>query len=463
MVLATSLDVETLPPPVRALCERLRGAGHGAWIVGGCVRDLLLGRSSGGDWDVATSARPSEVRRLFDRVVPTGIRHGTVTVLLEGGMRCEVTTLRAERGYRDGRRPDEVRFVNDIEEDLARRDFTINAIACDPATGRLIDPFDGRADLARRTLRAVGDPAARFAEDGLRPLRAARFVATLEMELDPATERAIAGSLDTFRKVSHERVRDEWLKALQADRPSRAFDVMQRTGLLGVSFPELAATSGCAQNRWHAYDVWRHTLVVLDAAPRDAVIRMAALLHDVGKPPTRAWSEARGDWTFHGHERVGAEIADAWLRDYRFSNDERERIVHLVRHHLIRYEPSWSDAAVRRFVARVGPDHVEPLLALARADVTARGRPVDDELRGLETLRARIAELGTRGLVARTADLAIDGRDVMEALGIGPGPTVGLVLRALLERVLEEPELNERQRLLALLPELDARLREGGS
>ena len=312
------VPIELVPTDVLALCERLRTSGKRAWIVGGCVRDLLLRRADGtspaspegphalaakptasvgrgrhqepNDWDICTDARPKELLSIFPRAIPTGIEHGTVTVVAHK-RHYEVTTLRGESAYSDGRRPDAVHFVDDITADLARRDFTVNAIAVDPTDGKLIDPFDGRKDLAARVLRAVGDPLERFSEDGLRVLRAARFVATLEMELDPATEKAIEPTLSTFRKVSLERVRDEWVKTMKARAPSRAFDVMRKTGILGVTCPELLEGVGMEQNKWHAYDVWRHGMECLDACAGDPILRIAALLHDVGKPRTRAWSD----------------------------------------------------------------------------------------------------------------------------------------------------------------------------
>ncbi|HEX6240164.1 MAG TPA: hypothetical protein VFZ61_04705, partial [Polyangiales bacterium] len=215
------LTEQQIPREVLELCRSLTARGYRAWIVGGCLRDLLLGRGAA-DWDLATDARPDQVAQVFPRVLPTGIAHGTVTVR-HRGQSFEVTTLRGEGAYSDGRRPDSVSFVSDIEEDLSRRDFTVNAIAYEPVTCALFDPFGGQADLSRRLIRAVGAAERRFSEDGLRVLRAARFCASLEFQLDPDTEAAIAGTLDTFRKVSAERVRDEWMKALRARQPSRAF------------------------------------------------------------------------------------------------------------------------------------------------------------------------------------------------------------------------------------------------
>ncbi len=442
----------SIPPQVRQLCEQLRSHGERAWIVGGCMRDLLRGQEVA-DWDIATSAHPDAVQRVFKRVVPTGIDHGTVTVLMDDNA-YEVTTLRGEGAYSDGRRPDSVSFVNSIEADLARRDFTVNAIAFDPIDGTLVDPFGGMVDMDARLLRAVGDPKERFQEDGLRVLRGARFVATLEFELEPATEGAFGEALDTFKKVSAERVRDEWLKTMKANKPSRAFDVMRRTGILGVTYPELLDQVGCEQNQWHAYDVWRHTMEVLDAAEPTAIDRMAALLHDVGKPRTRARSDKTGEWTFYHHETIGADMADRWLRDYRFSNDERDHIVHLVRHHLICYDSQWSDAAVRRFIKRVHPERVEALLRLAHADTLGKGLDVTAQLAALEELRGRIEAAFVAGSALNASDLAISGGDLLCFFEGGPGPWVGALMRHLLDQVLEDPALNDRERLLALAQEL---------
>ncbi|HZU85478.1 MAG TPA: HD domain-containing protein [Polyangiaceae bacterium] len=449
------VDLAAVPRDVLDLCERLRSTGKRAWIVGGCVRDLLLGRTAN-DWDVATDARPQELLRTFPRAVPTGIEHGTITIV-KGGHHYEVTTLRGEGQYSDGRRPDWVEFVDEITADLARRDFTVNAIAVDPLDGKLIDPFDGRGDLARGVLRAVGDPRERFAEDGLRVLRAARFVATLELALDPETEAAIAPTLDTYRKVAHERVRDEWIKTMKARRPSRAFDVMQRTGILAVTCPELLEGVGMEQNRWHGYDVWRHGLECMDACAADPILRIAALLHDVGKPRTRAWSDKTSDYTFYDHDRVGAEIAEPIAARLRFSNDERARIVSLVRNHLIHYSSEWTDAAVRRWIRRVSAERLEDLYVLNEADVRAKGRDFAADLAVLAQLKAHVARVLAEGAALSTRDLKIDGRDLMRGLGLTPGRIIGELLDALLEAVTADPSVNEPAALMALAREHLAR------
>ncbi|MGB8225139.1 MAG: HD domain-containing protein [Polyangiales bacterium] len=444
--------------PVLEICKELRNAGESAWVVGGCVRDTLRGQQVN-DWDVATTALPAKVQQTFRRVIPTGIDHGTVTVLWKGGA-YEVTTLRGEGAYSDGRRPDSVVFVEDIDRDLARRDFTVNAIAYDPVEGRVVDPFHGLVDMRNKVLRAVGVPSERFQEDGLRILRGARFVATLDFDLDETTEAAFRGALDTFRKVSPERVREEWMKTMKARTPSRAFEVMRRTGILEVTYPELLEQVGCEQNQWHAYDVWDHTMRVLDESTGEPAERVAALLHDVAKPRTRARSDKTNDWTFYHHERVGADMAAQWLRDYRFSNRERELIVGLIRHHLICYTSDWTDAAVRRFIKRVGTPNVEPLLRLGEADALGKGRNVEEELAALKELRIRIDRAVEEGSALSTEDLAIGGTDVIEHLDGRAGPRVGEILRNVLERVIEDPSLNTRDKLMPIVERL---AREGDS
>ncbi|MDC3984360.1 CCA tRNA nucleotidyltransferase [Polyangium jinanense] len=441
--------IEKVPEDVLGICRRLRDNGKRGWIVGGCVRDLLRGEPAK-DWDVATDARPEEVMRMFRKVIPTGLQHGTVTVLLRG-VHYEVTTLRGEGAYSDGRRPDSVEFVDDISADLARRDFTVNAIALDPVDGHLIDPFGGKRDLDARVVRAVGEPRERFGEDGLRILRAARFSATLEFTIDPDTERAMGEprSLVTFRRVSAERVRDEWLKSMRARKPSVAFEAMRRTGVLEITCPELLEGVGCVQNKWHAFDVWGHVMACLDASEPMPLLRVAALLHDVAKPRTRAFSEKTEDYTFYDHEKIGAEMATEILGRLRFSNEERDRIAALVRHHLICYDEGWTDGAVRRWIRRVTPDLAPDLYALALSDVRGKGRDVTDEVQAIERLRVRATSLLAAGAALGTKDLKIRGNELMRELGIPPGPVVGEILAALVELVTDDPAENERDRLLA--------------
>jgi tRNA nucleotidyltransferase (CCA-adding enzyme) len=442
----TTFDLAVVPRDIFTIVAKLRAAGRRAWIVGGCVRDSLLGKPVA-DWDVATEALPAELMRLFPRAIPTGLQHGTVTVVMQG-QHYEVTTLRGETTYSDGRRPDEVHFVDDIAADLARRDFTINAIAVDAESGALVDPFEGRKDIERRTIRAVGKAHERFSEDGLRVLRAARFCATLGFELDPDTFAAIEPTLDTFRKVSAERVRDEWMKTMKAAAPSRAFDVMRRSGILGVSCPELLEGVGMEQNKWHTYDVWTHAMACMDACAGDPVLRIAALLHDVGKPRTRAFSDKTRDFTFYDHDRVGAEIADPICLRLRFSTDERQRIVALVRHHLFHYD-AWNDAAVRRWIRRVGKERIEDLYALNEADIRGKAPAIDpDALVPLQMLKAHVEKVLAAGAALSTRDLAIDGNDLMKELGLKPGRVIGEILTALLEDVTADPSANERETLL---------------
>ncbi|MGO9839497.1 MAG: CCA tRNA nucleotidyltransferase [Polyangiaceae bacterium] len=441
------VDLAVVPRDVLDLCERLRAHGKRAWIVGGCVRDLFLGRAAS-DWDVATDARPKELVAIFPRAIPTGIEHGTVTVV-KAGHHYEVTTLRGEGTYSDGRRPDWVTFVDEITADLARRDFTVNAIALDPLDGKVIDPHAGRDDLERGVLRAVGNARERFAEDGLRVLRAARFVATLELSLDPETEAAIRPTLETYRKVAAERVRDEWVKAMKARSPSRAFEVMRRTGILEVTCPELLEGVGMEQNRWHAYDVWRHGLECMDACAGDPILRIAALLHDVGKPKTRAWSDKTADYTFYDHDRVGAEIAEPVAAKLRFSNEDRARIVSLVRNHLFHYSNDWGDSAVRRWIRRVGRERLEDLYALNEADVRAKGRDCVADLDALAHLKVHVARVLAEGAALSTRDLKVNGHDLMRELGVSPGPVIGEILDALLEVVTNDPSVNDREALLA--------------
>jgi tRNA nucleotidyltransferase (CCA-adding enzyme) len=415
---STSTLRRALPKGVRDLCAILHDRGHGAWVVGGCVRDVLMGREAS-DWDVATSAVPQEVMRIFRRTIPTGIDHGTVTVML-GGDKYEVTTLRGEAGYADGRRPDSVYFVGAIDEDLGRRDFTVNAIAYHPIDDTIVDPWHGLVDLERRTIRAVRDPRERFAEDGLRVLRAARFVATLGFELDPDTEAAIRPNLSTFAQVSAERVREEWVKALRAPRPSRAFRIMRRTGMLEVCAPLVASLDDATFDR---------TMARVDAAPDAPVFaRLAAL----------AWDR-----------RDDAKAVDAWLRALRWSNREREAALLALSH-----EDAAARAdlpATRRFLRAVGAGDSFWVLAVLEADAQLRGPEAEAAVRAL---RDRCATILANEDPLDLKALRVTGADVMGISGRGPGRYVGVVLERLLDEVLDDPRRNEREHLLARAKEL---------
>ena len=365
----------------------------------------------------------------------------------------------------DGRRPSSVTFLGDIDGDLARRDFTVNAMAWDPIDGVLRDPFSGVTDLRRHLLRAVGDPLARFREDGLRPLRAVRFACTLRLAVDLPTKRAIPQAVDVFGKVAQERVRDELVKLLvRGDPASRGLRLLLSTGLLAHVIPELLESVNFVQNRYHAWDVWRHTLRCLDFAPRDLVVRLAALLHDVAKPRCAAPKEgAPGEHTFYDHEKVGADLAAEILTRLRFSRREVDRVALLVREHNWHYQPEWNDATVRRTLARIGPAELPALWALRRADLNARGRLVEEGLQNPAAAEERFQREIERASALRVGDLAIGGEDVMHELGIPAGPRVGQVLTRLLERVIDDPELNTRNTLIRLSAEVLQKLSTNNS
>jgi tRNA nucleotidyltransferase (CCA-adding enzyme) len=446
-----------IPAPVRELGKVFGANGYECHLVGGAVRDLILHRPLT-DFDIATNALPEQVTALFRRVIPTGIRHGTVTVLFRGE-RFEVTTYRADGTYTDGRRPDSVTFTATIDGDLARRDFTINGIAFDLNVQRLLDPFDGRGDLRRRVVRAIGDPDQRFQEDGLRPVRACRFVSQLGFSLDPVTRDAIPRAIDRVRLVSIERIRDELLRIVQSPGVIPGFELLSETGLLAVIIPELEQGKGVEQRERHCFDVFRHSLATCAAADAtDLVLRLAALLHDVGKPATLTVGDA-GEPRFHDHDRVSAEMAGEILRRLRLPTATIDRVCHLVRQHMFNYTPEWSDSAVRRFVARVGSEHIRDLMRLRRADQIGRcGR--DEPSQGLADLAAHIDRLLASDSALAVGDLAIDGRVLMTELKIPGGPDIGIVLRFLLESVLEDPAQNERGLLIEIARRFyDERLR----
>ncbi|MGZ8563079.1 MAG: CCA tRNA nucleotidyltransferase [Candidatus Limnocylindria bacterium] len=441
-----------LPDTVRRVLATLIDAGHEVVLVGGCVRDRLLDAPHDSwDWDAATSAAPEEVEALFPHTTWEN-RFGTVTV--RGTPPVEVTSFRTEGAYRDARRPSEVRFGSTLRDDLARRDFTINAIAwvpvevdADAARGTLVDPFGGVADLQGRLLRTVGEPRERFAEDALRLIRAARFAGRFDMTLDPVTEAAILELAPTVASVSAERVRDELVRILGLDpTPSRALRLLERLGLLLVVLPELAALRGIPQDKSVRGDALDHTLAAVDAAPQIVPLdaRLATLLHDIGKATTMAGGH------FIGHEQVGAEMATRVLARLRVPRWRVDRVAAAIRQHMYQYDGSWTDAAVRRFIRRTDGVDRDLLFTLRRADNAASGVAAEGE-RDQDELERRIADEIERqpGLLVDRR-LAIDGHDLQRELGLAPGPRVGRVLDGLVEAVLEDPSRNEREELLSL-------------
>ena len=437
------LPLFKIPREIRDIAARLNQLGKTSYIVGGSLRDHFLHRPTSNDYDMASDARPEEILRAFPRVVPTGIKHGTVTILL-GGLSVEMTTLRTEEDYADGRRPGAVTFVADVEKDLARRDFTMNAMALDPVSGDFHDPFGGRSDIARRCIRTVGEPLERFSEDGLRPLRAVRFASQLDFSIDPATMSAIQPSLETFKRVSWERMRDEFQKILLSPHPKAGLRLLESTGMFFVMIPELKDSRGFVQKGMHVHDVLDHLYATVDASPPSLELRLAALLHDIGKPATSVL-DAENIPSFHGHEKVSSILGRNILKRLKFPNDVIDKVSRLVVHHMFNYSDEWTDAAIRRFLARIGPDLADELFLLRMAD-SAGITGTSPEPRALDALKERINALLAADNALSIKDLAIGGDD-LAALGVPRGPIMGEILGELLETVLDDPDQNEADRL----------------
>jgi tRNA nucleotidyltransferase/poly(A) polymerase len=454
--MAPGADVAaSIPPHVRELFDRLRAAGFQAYVVGGSVRDVILGREPY-DWDLTTDALPEQVLELFPEARYENA-FGTVAVRAA----VEITTFRSDHEYADFRRPHHVEFGDRVEVDLARRDFTVNAIAWGAAPGEephIVDPFDGQADTERRVLRAVGDPAVRFGEDALRMLRAARLAAVLDFTIAPDTLAALTTSAELAAHLSGERIVAELGKLLDAPRPSIGLRVLAETGVLAAIAPALDAQRGIAQNKIPGEDLWDHVVRSVDAtaaAGRDRTVRWAALVHDIGKPVTAA------DGHFYGHDVVGADLAGDLLRQWHAPGEIVEDVTHLVRQHMFAYEAAWTDAAVRRFIAKVGPARLDDLFALREADNLGSGVPADAG--ALATLRARVAAELAANVVLDLSGLAIRGDDLIRELGIAPGPMVGQILNALLERVVNDPASNRPETLIALAHELASTMEDNAA
>lgn len=436
-----------IPSKAAEIIQELAAHGFEAYAVGGCVRDSILGRKPE-DWDITTSARPEQVKAIFPRTVDTGIEHGTVTVLMDRE-HFEVTTYRVDGEYEDHRHPKEVTFTASLEEDLKRRDFTINAMAYNPETG-LVDIFNGIEDLKNQVIRCVGDPGERFDEDALRILRAIRFSAQLGFQIDAATQRAMSERAKDLKEVSAERIRVELVKLLVSGHPEYIREAC-RLGITRVILPEYDRIVGVVQHTPnHIYDVEEHTLLALKNIEADPVLRLTMLFHDLGKPIVKKTDGDRD--IFYKHPEVSAEICRKILRRLKFDNHTLEKVYRLVKWHGLKYLP--NDISVRRALNRVGSDIFEDFIKVQRADISAKNPAVvPKKMKQLAEKEAIYRNIIRRGDCFAVRMLAVNGRDLLGA-GIPQGPMLGAVLERLVERVLDEPELNDRERLLALAVEV---------
>lgn len=436
-----------LPDKVNFIIETLERHGFEAYAVGGCVRDSIIGREPK-DWDITTSARPEEVCSVFRRTVDTGMKHGTVTVMLdrEG---FEVTTYRIDGNYSDGRHPDSVSFTPHLAEDLRRRDFTINAMAYHPRAG-LIDLFGGEQDLRDGVIRCVGDPDERFHEDTLRIMRAVRFAARFGFRIDGATRAAIAGHAGNLTRISAERIRDELVGTITSPHPEQFRD-FHELGVTGVILPEFDVCMDTPQHTpHHRFSVGGHILCSMTMIPPERILRLTMLLHDIGKPAMRT-TDAKGRDHFKGHAGKSAEMAEGILRRLRFDNETRKKTVNLIRWHDLR--PKAEAASVRRAVHLIGEESFRDYLAVQRADNEAKSfYKREEKMARLDGVSRVYEEILARGDCLNLKDLQIDGNDLKE-MGIS-GRCIGEYLEKALDAVLEDPSMNDREKLIRYVGEL---------
>ena len=445
--------MQSIPKEVEFVVEQLRKQGFEALVVGGCVRDLLLNKEPD-DWDITTNAVPEEIQKIFPDHFYAN-KFFTVTVLLESEnprlKEIEVTTYRSDHKYTDHRRPEKVTYAKTIEEDLSRRDFTINAIALQE--DRIIDPFNGQADLKARIIRTVGNPEDRFKEDALRMMRAARLATVLNFTIEEETKKAIQAHAQLLKEISAERVRDELLKIVMAERAKQGIELLRELKLLQYSMPELQEGYGVEQNKHHKYSVWEHNLLSLEYSVKqkwNLEVRMASLLHDIAKP--RVKQGTGRDSTFYGHEIVGAKMAKHMLLHLKFPSQDIEKITKLIRYHMFYYNvDEVTESSVRRLVRKIGPEHIEDLLKLRMADRIGSGVPKAQpyKLRHWRYMIERVA----RDPMSVTM-LKINGDEIIKLLKITPGPRIGWLLHILFGEVLDDPKKNNRAHLESRLKEL---------
>ncbi len=465
-----------IPIEILNIAEKLQKANFQVYLIGGCVRDLLMSRElrpqsesdeaptevgveiGPKDWDITTDARPEEIQKIFPDSAYENT-FGTVAIKTRSENPLlkivEITTFRLEGKYTDKRHPDEIKFAKTIEEDLSRRDFTVNAMAFNMRTSdvvttsdvqNIIDPFNGQEDIKNKIIRTVGNPVERFNEDALRLMRAVRFAVQLNFEIEKKTFEAIKKEAGLIEMIAKERIRDEFEKIIMTPLAKKGIELLEETSLLKYIMPELREGINAGQNKHHIYTVWEHNLRALDYAAKknySLEIRLAALLHDVGKPATKAGEGP--DCTFYNHEVIGAKITTRILDRLRFSKDVAEKVIHLVRYHLFYYNVGEvTETGVRRFLRRVGPENVDDLIKVREADRIGSGVPkaLPYKLRHLLFMIEKVK----RDPISPKM-LKINGEDVMEILKISPGPKVGQILTALLEEVLDEPEKNNKKNL----------------
>lgn len=434
-----------IPKEVLHVADTLENRGFEAYLVGGCVRDLVLEHEPH-DWDITTNANPLEIESLFPETYANNV-YGTVGVVTESDNPrlkvVEVTPYRTESEYSDARRPDKVEFGVSLEEDLKRRDFTVNALAYRPKTGELVDLYGGQEDITKKLIKAVGDPAERFGEDALRMMRGVRLAVRLGFTIEGDTMTAITSNAQNLARISKERIRDEFVKILESKQPMQGIIFLEKLGLLTHVAPDLLRGIGVEQNQAHAFDVYEHLLRTMQhAADKDWSfdVRIAGLFHDVSKPETRRWSKEKNDWTFHGHEVVGAKVTKKALQDLKFPKETIDKVVKLVRWHMFFSDPSQvSLSAVRRTIRNVGEEHIWELLQLRRCDRIGTGRPKEQPFR-LRKYTAMVEEALRDPISVKM--LKVDGSRIMELTGEKPGPKLGHTLNALLEEVLEDPTKN---------------------
>jgi len=439
-----------IPDKVEKLINKFKENKAEIYIVGGAVRDLILGREVK-DWDFTTNLTPEEIQKIFPKNSFYNNQFGTISVVY-GDDIFEVTTYRTEQGYSDSRHPDEVKWGKTLEEDLQRRDFTINALALElksSSSYKVIDLYDGQKDLENKIIRTVGNPDERFGEDALRMMRAIRIASQIGFLIEEKTFESIQKNANLIQKIAGERIRDELFKILVSTIPSQGITLLKNCGLLQEIIPELLDGYGMTQKGHHIDDVWTHNLKTLDnCSSNNPVTKLAALLHDVGKPKSMIGEGE--DRTFHNHEIIGSRIAVSIGKRLRLSNNELEQLFKLVRWHMFTVQETQTDKAVRRFIRNVTPEYIDEMISMRRADRLGSGSK--ETSWRWELFKERIVEVQKQPFSIK--DLKVNGMDVMEILKIKPSRKVGEVLNAIFKEVEEKPELNEREVLLGKIKEL---------